>query len=81
MFLPPKFYLREVESRWLNRKSADLDVQCFQETEKFWFSRTRVKVEDNLSLAWFYHTSAPAKLKKDKTTTTINGKRNTKKLL
>ena len=26
---------------------------------------------DNLSLAWFYHTSAPAKLEEDKTTTTI----------
>ena len=30
-----------------------------------------VKKEDNLSLAWFYQTSAPAKLKKEKTTTTI----------
>ena len=28
-------------------------------------------IEDNLYLARFYHTSAPAKLKKDKTTTTI----------
>ena len=50
--------------RWLNQKSADLDAQCFQETEKCWFSKTGVKKEDNLSLAWFYHTSAPAKLQK-----------------
>ena len=34
--------------RWLNQKSADLDVQCFQETEKFGLSRTRVKKDDNL---------------------------------
>ena len=54
-----------------DQKSADLDVKCFQEPERFGFSRTRVKKEDNLSLAWYYHTSAPAKLKKDKTTTTI----------
>ena len=30
-----------------------------------------MKKEDNLSLAWFYHTSAAAKVKKDKTITTI----------
>ena len=60
--------------RWLNQKSADLDVQCFQETEKFGFSRTRVKKEDNLSLAWFYHTYSPAKVKKDITNKTIKEK-------
>ena len=57
--------------RWLDQKSADLDAQCFLETEKCGFSKTRVKKVDDLSLAWFKHTSAPAKLKKDKTTTTI----------
>ena len=57
--------------RWLNQKSTDLDVQCFQETRKLGFSRTRAKKEDNLSLAWFYHTSAPAELMKDKATTTV----------
>ena len=43
----------------------------FKKQKKFGFSRTRVKKEDNISLAWFDHTSAAAKVKKDKTTTTI----------
>ena len=60
--------------RWLNQKSTDLDVQCFRETENLGSAGQRLRkriIEDNLSLARFYHISAPAKLKKDKTTTKL----------
>ena len=55
--------------RWLNQKSADLNVQCFQEQQINLGSAGQGLRKDNLSLAWFYHT--PAKLKENKTTTTI----------
>ena len=51
--------------------APDLDVQCFQKQQINLGSTGQGLRKDNLSLAWFYHTSAPAKLKEDKTTTTI----------
>ena len=50
--------------------SLDLDVQCFQKQQINLGSAGQGLRKDNF-LAWFYHTYAPAKLKKDKTTTTI----------
>ena len=49
----------------------DLDVQCFQKQQINLGSAGQGLRKGNLSLAWFYHTTAPAKLKEDKTTTTI----------
>ena len=57
--------------RWPHQMAPDLDVQCFQKQQIYLGSAGQGLRKDNLSLAWFYHTSAPAKLKKDKTTTTI----------
>ena len=70
--------------RWPHQLAPDLDVQCFQKQQINLGSAGQGLRKDNLSLAWFYHTFAPAKLKEDKTTTTIieknnhnnNGKRN-----
>ena len=54
-----------------DQMAPDLDVQCFQKQQINLGSAGQGLRKDNLSLAWFYHTSAPAKLKEDKTTTTI----------
>ena len=51
--------------------AVDLDEQCFQKQQINLGSARQGLRKDNLSLAWFYSTSAPAKLKEDKTTTTI----------
>ena len=51
--------------------APDLDIQCFQKQQINFGSAGQGLRKDNLSLAWFYHTSAHAKLKEDKTTTTI----------
>ena len=49
--------------------APDLDVQCFQKQQINLGSAGQGLRKDNLSLTWFYHSSA--KLKEDKTTTTI----------
>ena len=49
--------------------APDLDVQYFQKQQIKLGSAGQGLRKDNLSLAWFYHT--PAKLKENKTTTTI----------
>ena len=57
--------------RWPHQMAPDLDVQCFQKQQINLGLAGQGLRKDNIFLACFYHTSAPAKLKKDKTTTTI----------
>ena len=51
--------------------SPDLDVQCFQKQQINLGSAGQGIGKDNLSLPWFYHTSALPNQGKIKTTTTI----------